>query len=303
MMLGPRAASAQTMLDADMSVRETVPDPDDADDDEPMQVPRSSVAAVAYESHASSGSKETGGGAGSLAMTQLSVSTGFPVFFDGTHTMLAVGLTYAHTTFDTTGTTAIAATDYHTFKPTFTFIHELSENWGLVLRYVPNLTTNMNDVTFGHVNQGAQVIATYKLGPHETFYMGLAYSQVIPWYVLPGVGYELFKGRIHVEARMPEKVEFAYMLTPRVELGVLTRFQNTLFGIGGVSQIDKISYTTVWSGFECDVRLAYGFHLQGQIGRTWLRRFSGMNDGTRTSTIALDQTMVGRVNLSYDIER
>ncbi len=296
-------ARAQTMLDVEPMVLEHVPEPEDEEQDEPTQTPRASVGAVAYETHAASAARGTASGGGTLAMNQLNVSTGFPVFFDGTHTMLAVGLNYAHTTFETTGNTDIAATDYHTFKPTFTFIHELGDRWGLVLRYVPNLTTNMNDVTFGHVSQGGQVIATYKLGPHETFYVGLAYSQTIPWYVLPGVGYELHSGRVHVELRMPEKFEVGYMLTPRVEVGAITRYQNTLFGIGGVSQIDNISYTTIWSGVECDVRIAWGFHLLGQVGRTLMRRFKGLENGAQTSTIALEQTMVGRVNLSYEIDR
>ncbi len=299
-------ARAQTFMGvgSEEGVREIAPDIDegDVDDGDPVAKPTAGVGSVNFEQHAASASRE-GGQYGMIAMDQLSVGTGFPIFFDGPRTMLAVGLMYGRTNFEYSGGTEVGADVLHTFRTTLTFRHELSERWCLLLRYVPNLNTNMNDVTMGHVTHGAQVITTYALGPNETLYLGLAFSQQLPMYVLPGAGYELFRGRWHVELRAPEKIEFGYMLTPRVEVGATARYQNTLFGIGGVSQLDRISYTTAWAGATLDVRVVAGLHLRAALGRTVMRRFRGRDDGEDVRAIALEQTMVGRVALAYEVDR
>ncbi|MEZ0313396.1 MAG: DUF6268 family outer membrane beta-barrel protein [Myxococcota bacterium] len=302
----PTTARAQSFMSigSEEGVREVAPDLDDsdADSEDPVAKPTAGVGSVNYEQHAASGTRE-GSQHGMVAMDQLSVSTGFPIFFDGPRTMLAVGLMYGRTNFEYTGGTEVGADVLHTFKTTLTFRHELAERWTLLLRYVPNLNTNMNDVTMGHVTHGAQVITTYSLGPNETLYLGLAFSQQLPMYVLPGAGYELFSGRWHVEIRAPEKVELGYMLTPRVEVGATARYQNTLFGIGGVSQLDRISYTTAWAGATLDVRVFAGLHVRAALGRTVVRRFRGRDDGEETRAIALEQTMVGRVAVAYEVDR
>jgi hypothetical protein len=292
-------------IGAEEGVREVAPDIDegDIDPDDPVAKPTAGVGSVNFEQHAASGRREDGQQRGMVAMDQLSVTTGFPIFFDGPRSMLAVGLMYGRTNFEYTGGTEVGADVLHTFKTTLTFRRELSERWCLLLRYVPHLNTNMTGVTMGHVKQVAQSITTYALGPTETLYLGLAFSQQLPMYVLPGAGYELFRGRWHVEIRAPEKVELGWMLTPRVEVGATARYQNTLFGIGGVSQLDRISYTTAWAGATLDVRVVAGLHLRAALGRTIVRRFRGRDDGEETRAIALEQTMVGRVALAYEVDR
>lgn len=303
MVTSPAHAQSFMSFGADEGVREVMPDlEEEIDPDDPVAKPTAGVGSVNYEQHAASGTRE-GGREGMVAMDQLTVGSGFPIFFDGPRTMLAVGLMYGRTHFEYHGTN-IAEDTFHTFKTTLTFRHDIDERWGLLLRYVPNLTTNMSDVTMGHVTHGAQIIGTYALGPTETLYFGLAFSQQLrPVYVLPGAGYELFTGRYHLEIRAPEKIDFGYMLTPRIEVGATARYQNTMFGIGGVSQLDRISYTTAWAGATIDVRIVAGLHLRAAIGRTVMRRFRGKDDGEDTRAIALEQTMVGRLNLAYEVDR
>lgn len=282
-------------------VLEVMPEPEQTFDD-PIAQPRASLGQVTYDQTASAMMRD-GDRRGSIAIDTLNFQTGFPIFFDGPRTMLVVGLNYGLTNFRTDGNVDTGGDKFHTFRTIFTFKHTIDEKWAFILRYVPNLTTNMQDVSFDHVSHGAQAIGTYKLGENETLYFGLAYVPGIPTFVLPGAGYELHRGQLRVELRMPEKAEVAYMLTPRIEAAAFTKYQNVLFGVGGDDSIDHISLTTVWSGFSIDVRIWEGLHLNGQLGRTIFRRYRGRADHQDVQTVNVEQTMMGRLALSYEIDR
>lgn len=221
-----------------------------------------------------------------LALPTFFASGRIPISFESTSTVFIPGVSYRGTYPQIKNAPSDGLENFHEIGIELTVVQKLAADWSLILRFLPSLATNFEDIDANHVRYAGGLLAQYRHDESFSVSFGIIANYWFgEWRPLPGVGVnwkptDFFR----LDAFLPAFASFTFIPVDFLEIGLGARIQGNRYTVGGEAAqfAESVQYTVADAHAFVGFRLYKGLWLSARGGHTVHRNLELLDSGNNS---------------------